>query len=258
MDGNIDKKKINEDMQRGYTFLMDDDTLSACDEWKKVWSAVVDAIKGGAYQSIEDFDKEFDGDQCIYNWASDYEMELGNALRDDMSYAETRIDFCAEYLKYVSDTDENNSLNMKKAIAETYFQTGMADKGEDEYKKTTQENPTWAWGWIGWSYEYSSNTEYKNLERSIEILEQALNVDGIEEKDEINSCLRTLYASTGKTVIADVMEEKPENVKGLPEGRKTIQSANQSNPERKVKIGRNEQCPCGSGQKYKRCCGRNN
>jgi hypothetical protein len=26
-------------------------------------------------------------------------------------------------------------------------------------------------------------------------------------------------------------------------------------PVRSVKIGRNEPCPCGSGKKYKRCCG---
>ena len=25
-----------------------------------------------------------------------------------------------------------------------------------------------------------------------------------------------------------------------------------------VKIGRNDPCPCGSGKKYKNCCGRNN
>jgi uncharacterized protein YecA (UPF0149 family) len=27
--------------------------------------------------------------------------------------------------------------------------------------------------------------------------------------------------------------------------------------ERRTKVGRNDAYPCGSGQKYKRCCGRN-
>ena len=27
-------------------------------------------------------------------------------------------------------------------------------------------------------------------------------------------------------------------------------------PKRKVKIGRNDPCPCGSGKKYKQCCGK--
>jgi hypothetical protein len=31
-------------------------------------------------------------------------------------------------------------------------------------------------------------------------------------------------------------------------------SSNQNHPARKIKIGRNEPCPCGSGNKYKKCC----
>ena len=27
-------------------------------------------------------------------------------------------------------------------------------------------------------------------------------------------------------------------------------------PKRVAKIGRNEPCPCGSGKKYKQCCGK--
>ena len=27
-------------------------------------------------------------------------------------------------------------------------------------------------------------------------------------------------------------------------------------PEKQKKIGRNDPCPCGSGKKYKRCCGK--
>ena len=28
-------------------------------------------------------------------------------------------------------------------------------------------------------------------------------------------------------------------------------------PEKQKKVGRNDPCPCGSGKKYKKCCGRN-
>ena len=27
-------------------------------------------------------------------------------------------------------------------------------------------------------------------------------------------------------------------------------------PEKQKKVGRNDPCPCGSGKKYKRCCGK--
>ncbi len=29
------------------------------------------------------------------------------------------------------------------------------------------------------------------------------------------------------------------------------------NTKKKIKIGRNDPCPCGSGKKYKKCCGKN-
>ena len=31
--------------------------------------------------------------------------------------------------------------------------------------------------------------------------------------------------------------------------------AEESEPTRTAKVGRNDPCPCGSGKKYKRCCG---
>jgi uncharacterized protein YecA (UPF0149 family) len=32
--------------------------------------------------------------------------------------------------------------------------------------------------------------------------------------------------------------------------------ARQERPQTAAAVGRNDPCPCGSGQKYKRCCGR--
>jgi uncharacterized protein YecA (UPF0149 family) len=32
--------------------------------------------------------------------------------------------------------------------------------------------------------------------------------------------------------------------------------ANKPTPVRRVKIGRNDPCPCGNGRKYKMCCGK--
>ena len=40
------------------------------------------------------------------------------------------------------------------------------------------------------------------------------------------------------------------------ERRQFSPSAHTSEPRRKAtKVGRNDPCPCGSGKKYKRCCG---
>ena len=42
--------------------------------------------------------------------------------------------------------------------------------------------------------------------------------------------------------------EKPEKTNDTKDG--------SNKPKRVTKIGRNEKCPCGSGKKYKQCCGK--
>jgi len=43
---------------------------------------------------------------------------------------------------------------------------------------------------------------------------------------------------------------------GVPEDISDLEKAlNPPEPFRSEKVGRNEPCPCGSGQKYKKCCG---
>ena len=44
------------------------------------------------------------------------------------------------------------------------------------------------------------------------------------------------------------------------EGGETVSSAAPASAPKKAdgtKVGRNDPCPCGSGKKYKNCCGRN-
>jgi len=63
-------------------------------------------------------------------------------------------------------------------------------------------------------------------------------------------------------VIGHVLENKPEILKLLKSryhemktaGREILNKYGQKEPA--VKVGRNDPCPCGSGKKYKRCCGK--
>jgi len=259
-------EQIDADMQRGYSYAgaNEYDSVAACNEWGKVWSAVVSVMQSNNYKYIDDFDDVFSGMQCIFNWASDYEMELGNAVHEDVSFAKTRIDFCTEYLKYVPDRDELNSLNMRRAIAESYFRMGMEDVGEKEFIRLTSENPTWGWGWIGWADEYSDFSKNRNPGKVIEILSKALKIDGVDEKPEIKSRLRETYEKCGmhKEASSIVIEDRDfgiplSEIGNFARSAKLTMEEILREPVRKVKIGRNEQCPCGSGKKYKRCCGRN-
>jgi uncharacterized protein len=47
----------------------------------------------------------------------------------------------------------------------------------------------------------------------------------------------------------------PELVETLNAWRLSRYKGRPSGPARAAKIGRNDPCPCGSGRKYKKCCG---
>ena len=83
-------KQIDADMQRGYTHAMANESVPACIDWGKTWSAIVAAMDSGGYASTEEFDEDFPGLQCVFNWASDYEIELLNAVSEDISFARER------------------------------------------------------------------------------------------------------------------------------------------------------------------------
>ena len=262
-------EQIDADMQRGYSHAMANEPVKACIEWRKTWSAIIAAMDSGGYAYIEDFDEDFPGFQSVFNWASDYEIELLNTLWEDISFARDRLSFCTEYFDRVADKHGQNSLNMRSAIASSYFRLGMVEDGEKHYMALTAEHPTWGWGWAHWSDEYSDHAEGKDYGRAIEILNEALNVDGIDEIYVIKERLKEAYEGCGMHEEASsiVIDEWDYGVPLSEIGNIASAMKNELDTavnetfapaaviESRVKVGRNEPCPCGSGKKYKKCCG---
>ena len=262
-------EQIDADMQRGYSHAMANESVQACIEWKKTWSAIVAAMDSGGYASTEEFDEDFSGLQCVFNWASDYEIELLNAVADDITFARERLSFCTEYFDRVADKDGQNSLNTRSALANSYFCLGKVEEGEKQYIALTNEYPTWGWGWIHWSDEYSDYAEVKDYGKAINILNKALEVDGVEERFVIKERLKEAYEGCGMHEEANsvVIDEWDHGIPLSEIGnvanamKQELDSAvngifgSLNSTERTKKVGRNEPCPCGSGKKYKKCCG---
>ncbi|MEN8906929.1 MAG: SEC-C metal-binding domain-containing protein [Clostridiales bacterium] len=250
----LDKKtadELNKKIQEGYSNMMDGESAEACIEWEKVWKDVVSIMKSSEYENLERLDNDFIkyGGQYLLNWTSDFEMELGNAVNLDVSFAQIRIDFCSEYINFTKDKEGVNTYNMRRAIAESYFELGDKEKGDKLFKKYLEEKPTW--GWIGWSdmYWISGNPEERNDEKAIKILKQALEVDELEDKADVQERLKSLYVDIdmdeeAKKIVIDKRQDKSPIVKKV----KTESVVTE------LKIGRNDPCPCGSGKKYKKCC----
>jgi len=65
------------------------------------------------------------------------------------------------------------------------------------------------------------------------------------------------YESTRVLMLVQVKNEKDASAidKKNSEQVKNAQEKEQKNDQQFKKVGRNEPCPCGSGKKYKHCCG---
>jgi uncharacterized protein len=178
-------------------------------------------------------------------------MELGNAANVDISFAQKRIDFCSDYISMIEDKEGLNTYNMRKAIAESYFELGNKEKGEELFKEYLEQKPTWGWGWIAWSdiYWMTENPEDRDNEKAISILKEALKVERIEDKADVQERLKDLYNEAGMTeeadaIVIDRIQQKTPIVNVI-ESKPVVVGP---------KVGRNDPCPCGSGKKYKRCC----
>jgi tetratricopeptide (TPR) repeat protein len=224
-------------------------------------------------QSIKEFDTRFNQTQSVYNWCQDFEMELHNASLRDVGYNQYRIEFCEKILSLIDKEEKLIIGNMRIAIAESYFNMGRASKADELYKEWLEADPTWGWGWIGWSdlYWLSPKKGYHNLEKAEKKLIEAIenedirdkrdvlerlsdfynDIKAVDKKNKIN-CQIALLNKEHREVHTHLLNEANHN--DFPYTSSAQKLAREI--PKKGKIGRNDPCPCGSGKKYKKCCGR--
>ena len=245
-------------MQQGYKLSMTGDAEGAAFAWLQLWVKVMDTIASYNIQSVDDLDRTFHGLQSFYNWASDYDMELEKLGRKNKEYVQRRIDFNKEYLNRSKNEGEGNSLNMRRAIAESYFALGQVEEGEALFQHDLAEFPTWGWGWIGWSDQYWIMAEEarKDSDRAIGILQQGLKVKGLEDRYDVLERLFDNYADLDRLEEASAVKRQMTDCLKAERMSTSTSPSPTAVPAVRAKIGRNDPCPCGSGFKYKKCCGR--
>jgi uncharacterized protein YchJ len=282
---------IDDQMQAGYNLLEARETGRACELWLAVWKNLLNIANTQRFKSLDKLDEAFAGSQAIFNWVQDLEMELWNKGLHDWRFLQERARFCEEFLSRFPHEDGQLSENMKRAWAESCFSIGETIKAEALFQQWLDEDPSWGWGWIGWSdcYRYLDKNN-QDLDKAEKILRDGLSVKGVRDKKEIQNRLAALYAGSGKELklseghsqLAGRKNVKLETTinasgnvlrlkrkidfgeEGLPVEELSsfydaLQADFPSSPvknKKNRKIGRNEPCPCGSGKKYKLCCGK--
>jgi hypothetical protein len=243
---------IDDKIQKGYELHLENDCLGGCDKWLEAWDEIKQLFVETEAKNIYELNKKYNWTQYISNYAQDLEMELHNAGVKDKTYNEKRIIYCRELLQWCG-TDELIISNTRRGMAEGYYESGDPDSGEQLFTEWLRDDPDWGWGYIGWSDCYYrlkySGPQYEKAE---EILLIGYAREGLRDRINIVERLVTLYEDMGnsnkakefKKIFSELQYNEP---KGSYYYKPT--------PVKSEKIGRNDPCPCGSGQKYKKCCG---
>lgn len=178
--------------------------------------------------------------------------------------------------------------NWRRALAESYFELGDNAKADALYREWLNVDPQWGWGWIGWSDCYRfRNPETQELNRADQLLLAGLAVTEVRDYIDIIERLADSYTDQGREdeakelrqqarerapKIQSLLEAKPTSnvisqktsiafpeeglpLDELPNLQQVLRASTAPITGRRKKIGRNDPCPCGSGKKFKKCCG---
>lgn len=179
---------LDKQMQIGYGLLNNNNGKKAIIVWAKVLEEIKDYMKLNNIESLDKFDKIFNGNENVENWIQDYEMALDNVISDgksksDQTYARQRIKLL-EFIIKVTKPGDLTYLNSQKALGETYFILRDLEKGKEVYLNLIKNYPNFVWGYIGYSDEFWLNhKDDKDYEKAASILRQALTIENLEDKD---------------------------------------------------------------------------
>jgi tetratricopeptide (TPR) repeat protein len=281
-------EELDDKMQAGYELLRTSGAVAACRPWLEAWDDGLRLLDKAGIESVEAFDERFRGTQSLFNWIQDLESELWNAGLEDRQFLSARIALCEEGLRRFPSDDDLLVENRRRALAESYYELGDTGKAESLYREWLAADPCWGWGWIGWSDCYRfTRTERKDLQRTEQILREGFSVADVRDRADLADRLADVCEEQGRDAEgAEFRREAKRSAAAVEVSRnisstgKVLRQQTQLNfggeglplselsnvtarmrgttspaPITRQKVGRNEPCPCGSGKKYKKCCG---
>jgi tetratricopeptide (TPR) repeat protein len=258
---------LDDKMQAGYELMESRQVAAACRVWLETWKDVLHLLDKAGVESIGEFDDRFRGTQSLFNWIQDLETELWNAGLDERQFLKARVAICEEGLRRFEAEDDLMTQNRRRALAESHYELGETGKADALYREWLNADPQWGWGWIGWSDCYRfTRTELRNLHKAEELLREGLSIAGVRDFQDLAERLADLYQEQGRIDEAKQIRQQAEmnspvvrddelRLSELPKLTNLQRTSSAQLTGGRHKIGRNQPCPCGSGRKFKKCCG---
>jgi tetratricopeptide (TPR) repeat protein len=265
----VNVEMLDDWMQEGYKLIEAEPkpkTAEACQIWLRVWDHFKTWLTP-EMTTVEQADELFSGMQSFSNWCQELEAELHNAGLDDPRFFHERLRYCQEFCRQFHE-DEGMIPSFLRAEAETYFSLGQESDGVRKFEQLIERFPDWAWGYVGWGDEYwIMKDSVKDYARADQIYRKALERPALEDRDMIYDRLAQMYDEMGNPEkakrYAQLAAETRESARPviplpplIPPPPTFSTKPKKSQPPPKPVVSRNQPCPCGSGKKYKRCCGR--
>jgi tetratricopeptide (TPR) repeat protein len=248
--------EINAFMARGYSkWYHNGDSRETCDDWLKAWDGIKAIMDESGIKNVWELNRKYDWEgELPSNMVQELEGELHNAGLDDSKYFEKRIEYCKELLNYVED-ESSEQGNTRRAIADSHFYLGNEAECDRLYSEWLEADPKWGWGYVGWASVYESGRigQGKDTAKAAEIYERVLSVYDLRD--------RISYVDNALSFYEELRDREKVSELRMELSRLQAASPNQTTMHRQVpvesdKVGRNDPCPCGSGKKYKKCCGK--
>lgn len=251
-------KSIETEVRKANQLLNDQKTTAACDIFLKVWEDLKRLMQQGAIKDIEELQAAYPWQDFVANWVQDIEQELHNAGLENPVYFNKRIQYCEELLTWVGASDQLMIENTRRAIADSYFALDNMAECDRLYQGWLQDDPTWGWGYIGWSdcYHWGFKDTALDQAKAAQIVSQALAVADLRDRADVVDRAVEIYRANGDEERASELQAELDSLQTIDQEPEPLDwQPLPASPVRVEHVGRNDPCPCGSGKKYKKCCG---
>ncbi|MGQ9533775.1 MAG: SEC-C metal-binding domain-containing protein [bacterium] len=174
----------------------------------------------------------------------------------------------------ISDIEEKKAEERKREKRLVHFANTLGRAFSSSFKSKSQKTKSLA-GYLTKSFlDYIFFYQHKEIAELnenhvrhflLDFAPQKLEISK-ESTKEVEDILNSLtdflntegYIKNGEKIKKSIAENIKNFGKLLPAKKSTpVQTKNKPVISEKITVGRNDPCPCGSGKKYKKCCGRN-
>lgn len=243
-------------VQHGYEAQEKRDEKQMISCWWAAWTQFQKIMEAaGRKMSVSEVMESQDYKYPVDAWLQDLEMELGNA-----GEYEKRLEFCYRVLDMLDWTYDDGD-GFRCAVGEALYEAQKAEEGKTWFDNWLKKEPHNANALIAYSWCLQKNEGIEAAYRLIrrEVIKSACTIHNFMLFDRAKFLAQQLkqesdlqWIETQRQSFSKSMEAADYYNDLHDDFRMPVQQP----IVKEAKIYPNDPCPCGSGKKYKKCCGK--